>query len=88
MTKRIDGTELTCREIIDFVAAYLDGELPDRERAIFSAHLTICPDCVNYVESYKQTLALAKQTKATTEAASIPDELVRAVLAARKATPS
>lgn len=88
MTKNIDGTELSCREIIDFVMAYLDGDLPERERAIFDAHLSICPDCVNYVESYKSTIALTKQTKLPTDAAPIPDDLVRAILAARKATQS
>lgn len=88
MTKNIDGTELSCREIIDFVMAYLDGELPERERAIFDAHLAICPDCVNYVNSYKTTIALAKQSQPPTEAAPIPDDLVRAILAARKAMPS
>jgi anti-sigma factor RsiW len=86
MTKSVDGTELKCREIIDFVMAYLDGELPERERAIFDAHLTICPECVNYVESYKSTMALTKRTQTSTETAPIPDDLVRAILAARKST--
>lgn len=86
MTKSVDGTELSCREIIDYVMAYLDGELPERERAIFDAHLTICPECLSYVDTYKQSTALAKQALTTTGATPIPDDLVRAILAARKAT--
>lgn len=86
MTKPIDGTELTCREIIDFVMAYLDGELPERERKIFDAHLAICPDCVHYVETYKTTITAAKQAMTTSAPEPVPDELVRAILAARKPT--
>ena len=32
----------TCRENL---SAYLDGELPQREKALLEAHLTDCPDC-------------------------------------------
>ena len=43
---------MTCREIADFLLAYLDGELSAGWRRAFEAHLAECPQCVDYIESY------------------------------------
>lgn len=84
MAETLDGTELTCRQIIDFVQAFLDGELPPRERTIFELHLTICPDCVNYLRSYQATQALTKlAAEDESEMSPIPEGLIQAILAAR-----
>jgi anti-sigma factor RsiW len=85
MTETLQGTELTCRQIIDFVQAFLEGELPPRERTIFELHLKICPDCTNYLDSYRATQRISKlAAEAEGEMKPIPDELVQAILAARK----
>jgi anti-sigma factor RsiW len=81
------GTELTCREICDFVMAWLDGELPQRERAIFAAHLALCRQCVNYLDGYKATIRLARESHETNPCAAlppVPEDLVKAILAARR----
>ena len=85
MNEDIDGTELTCQQIIDFMMAYLDGELPVREREIFERHLTICPDCVNYLSSYRTTLKLPQEALSPVllPEGALPESLVRAILAAR-----
>jgi anti-sigma factor RsiW len=78
--------DLTCREFVDFLMAYEDGELPAAERAAFDAHIAECPDCVAYLESYRTTVALGKRAFADQDAAAgdhVPEELVTAVLAAR-----
>lgn len=77
---------LTCRELIDFIAAYLDDELPEAERVRFDAHLSVCPACVSYLESYRETLRLEQRALAPDElvADDVPEELVRAVLALRQ----
>jgi anti-sigma factor RsiW len=81
----MSARRLTCRELIDFLAAYLDGELPPAERAAFDWHLGVCPDCVRYLESYCETVRLGKQAFAAEGAppADVPPELVAAILAAR-----
>lgn len=85
MTETLEGTDLTCRQIIDYVQAFLDGELPRRERTIFELHLNLCPDCLNYLRSYQATLALAKRAGRDEPTESpVPDDLVQAILAARK----
>lgn len=77
---------LTCRELIDFIAAYLDDELPQDLRARFDVHLGVCPDCVTYVASYRETLRLERGAFAAEDAipADVPEELVRAILAVRR----
>ncbi len=77
-------TELTCHEVIDFLAAYLDDELPPDVRACFEEHLGVCPPCVDYIATYRQTQALAlraAQDEASDDEAA-PEPLVQAILAA------
>lgn len=76
---------LCCRDVADFLMAYLDGELPASQTRAFEKHLAVCPNCVAYLETYKKAAALAKDV--CDEDAAIPappESLVRAILAARK----
>ena len=82
-----DGTELTCREICEFVMAFLDGELPEREQEVFKAHLALCPPCVCYLETYRKTVTLGKNACTDPNPPQVPEDLVKAILAARKKQP-
>jgi anti-sigma factor RsiW len=76
---------LTCRELIDFLAAYLDGELAPEVRADFEAHLSLCPDCGDYLASYREAIRIGKQAcEPDAELpADLPRELVDAILSTR-----
>lgn len=80
---------MTCQRTIDeFLIRYFDGELTLRERLSFRFHLAICPNCRRYVASYREAIALGKATLAEPEApvsADVPEALIQAILAARKA---
>jgi anti-sigma factor RsiW len=79
-------TTLTCREFTEFLMAYLDGELAPDAAAAFEAHLAVCEDCVNYLDSYRATVELDRQAFAELDAAlpaDVPEELVQAILDAR-----
>lgn len=78
---------ITCRELAEFLDRYVEGELDSQEQRIFHEHLSGCPDCVNYVESYERTHALSRATLADNDAPATvaPGELVRAILKARSA---
>lgn len=77
--------ELTCREVSEFLAGYLAGELRPDERILFDEHLAECPACVAYLQRYTETIRLAKDAYAADEApADAPDELIQAILTARK----
>lgn len=77
--------ELTCRDAVAFLASYLGGELAPLERARFDAHLAACPDCRTYLAQYEQTRALSRAALDDDAVdAVLPEELVQAILAARK----
>jgi anti-sigma factor RsiW len=77
---------VTCRTFITFLMEYLGGELSAAERAEFDAHLAECPWCVAYLQNYQEAIRLGKAVFADEDAAvpeEVPEELVRAILAAR-----
>jgi anti-sigma factor RsiW len=77
---------MTCRELIDFLMAYLDHELDPEQRAVFEAHLAECADCAAYLETYKETVRLGKAALVDSDAdvdERVPEELIAAILAAR-----
>ena len=49
-------TDLACNELVELVTDYMEGTLPPAERARFDAHLTECPDCVEYVAQMHRTV--------------------------------
>jgi len=78
---------ITCRELIEFLHLYLDGELPPDRRAEFDRHLSVCESCVHYIETYKTTIALGRRAWPEPEAPvgkEVPEELVAAILSARR----
>jgi anti-sigma factor RsiW len=79
---------MNCREFTEFLHEYLSGNLPETERADFDKHLAECPWCVAYLDSYKKTIELEKTAFVPVEApppAEAPEELIQAILQARKA---
>jgi anti-sigma factor RsiW len=75
---------LTCKEFVDFLMRYLDGELAPDERTTFEGHLRDCPPCKVYLDSYRETVALGRGCADDPVPAEVPEALVRAILAARK----
>jgi len=75
---------VTCREFADFVVDYFDGQLADAARARIDEHLTLCPDCVQYLRQYRDTVHAGRTAFDDERPAAIPDDLVRAILDARK----
>jgi anti-sigma factor RsiW len=87
----VNEPEITCREFIAFIVDYLDGELAPHQWSLFEAHIDVCPDCVHYLESYRATSLLAAQAMTQPSAPvpeDVPEDLVTAVLAARRARES
>ena len=77
---------MTCRAFLEFLMEYLSGELSESERAEFDRHLTVCPSCRAYLKSYQATVKLVKEAFCRPEEPvprEVPQELVRAILAAR-----
>ena len=78
---------VTCRELVELLADYLDGELAPEVRETFDDHLARCPSCVSYLNSYRTTLAVTKAAFKDPGMAGlddVPEDLLRAILAARR----
>jgi len=73
---------VNCREVIGFLMEYLDGALAAAERSEFEKHLAVCRSCVAYLRTYEQTARMEVTTRI--EEVTVPEELVRAILASRK----
>ena len=76
---------VSCEEVHAFLAEYLAGELAAARRAEFERHLARCRSCAAYLESYRTTIELARESALGFEIdpAAIPRDLVTAILAAR-----
>ena len=74
---------ITCRQLIDFIADYVDGALDEVSREDFERHLGVCPSCRAYLASYRETMSLTKIAITDEPPEDVPEELVRAILAHR-----
>jgi anti-sigma factor RsiW len=76
---------ITCRELLEFIMDYLDGELPPPQHAEFERHMGVCPACVAYLDSYRKTVEIGRELAArdTELATGAPEPLIAAILAAR-----
>jgi anti-sigma factor RsiW len=80
------GPYITCRELIEFLNLYLDGELPPGRVTEFERHLSVCDSCVHYLATYRETIALGKAACEDPESpvgAEVPEDLVLAILSAQ-----
>jgi anti-sigma factor RsiW len=75
---------VTCREFADFVIDYFEGQLDADARARFDRHLTLCDDCVHYLQQYRDTVQAGHAAFDDDLTVPIPDGLVRAILDARR----
>jgi hypothetical protein len=83
----IRGLTMTCKDFIEFLHEYLSGELAPAQQVRFEEHLSICESCVAYLSNYEDTMKLAKLALCDPEGplpGEVPEELVAAILAARR----
>ena len=78
-------SHLKCRDMVEFLMAYLDQELDGATREHFEFHLRACPNCLRYLETYKTTTEIARI--AFSSEVEMPEEmvepLIQAILSAR-----
>ena len=53
--------DISCREISEFLLAYLERDLDPDARAEFDRHLNLCPPCVHYLDGYRETIELVRR---------------------------
>lgn len=78
---------MTCRECLDFILGYLEGDLPADERETFERHLAHCPPCECYLRQYKATVSATKAAFSEPSEhlpGDVPEELIAAILHSRR----
>ena len=78
---------MKCRDLAEFLYEYTSGDLAVERREHFELHLTRCKNCHEYLVQYQMTIKVGKIAcgEASDELpGDVPEELVKAVLAARK----
>jgi len=79
---------MKCKDFNDFLGEYLDETLDEKQRSVFEAHMQICPPCFGYLDQYKDVVRMGKvccEDPAAEVPADVPQSLIKAILAARKA---
>ena len=75
---------MTCREVIGGLADLSGGELPAGEARESKRHLARCAPCAAYWRSYRTTVALEREAYRDVVPPEVPEDFVRAVLAAAR----
>jgi anti-sigma factor RsiW len=78
--------DLTCRDAIEFLQRYLDGELTPEEKAAFDEHMAACPACVDYLKTYEETIRLSRAALRCDPVVreEMLEDLVKAIIAAAR----
>jgi predicted anti-sigma-YlaC factor YlaD len=76
MTATVD--DIACKELVELVSDYLDGELSPIDLKRFEDHLEICVDCREYVEQIRQTIEVSGRVTEQSLEPDMRDQLLSA----------
>jgi hypothetical protein len=74
---------ISCKQLIEFCLDYIEGALPTEESARFRRHLSQCPDCEIFFETYQKTPQVSRDALETQIPPSVR-ESVRNFLRSRR----
>jgi len=69
-------SDKNCRQMTNLVLDYLTNGLSSRVKREFEEHLGICPDCANFLQTYKKTVAVTNSVKPTDIPANVRDNIL------------
>ena len=75
---------MTCREVIGGLEGLSGGGLPAGEARESKRHLARCAPCAGYWKSYRTTVALEREAYRDVGPQEVPEDFVRAVMAAAR----
>lgn len=73
-------SQLTCRDFLELLLQYVEGETSAELAARCEQHLELCRACREYLASYQETRRLSRA--AADEADGVPEDLLQRILAA------
>jgi putative zinc finger protein len=69
-------TNKTCKEITDLIFGYLNNTLSRSVKRDFQRHLRVCPDCVNFLNTYKKAVATSRSLLPEEMPANVRDNIL------------
>jgi len=66
----------TCKEMANLVYNYLNESLNPRVKKDFEQHLRVCPDCVNFLNTYKKTVEVTQTVRAEEIPANVRKNII------------
>ena len=69
------STHMTCKRVTSLIMDYLNAELDPETTQAFEKHLSECPDCVAFINTYKKTVKVTQSLRYE----EIPGELEKRV---------
>jgi hypothetical protein len=75
---QVDDEEVACRQVVELVTDYLEGDLPEALRAAVERHLAECPHCVDDVEQMRTTAASLRGVSVESISPAARDQLIAA----------
>ena len=73
---------MNCREISEFLMDYVGDTLDKDVQETFATHLTRCTNCHEYLTQYRETIKAGQLACRDDDVSELPEDLVRAVMAA------
>jgi anti-sigma factor RsiW len=70
--------EMPCQELVEVITDYLEGALAETDRLRFEAHLAECDACRDYLEQFRQTIALVGRVEPEQLSPRMREELLAA----------
>ena len=67
---------MTCKELVELITDYLEGQLSDDVRIRLENHLSGCNGCTNYLEQMRQTIRLTGKLREEDISPQQRDELL------------
>ena len=62
MSHQHGGTEPTCRQVLELLSDFVDGELSLNERESLSRHLGACPPCEEFLKTFETARSLCRES--------------------------
>ena len=71
MSRSSDEGSPGCREVLDLLSDYVDGELAPETREALDRHLGACPPCEQFLRTFRTTREVCRESLAE----EMPEEL-------------
>ena len=70
--------EMSCKELVEVITEYLEGTLPEADRARFDYHLGLCPGCQTYLDQMRLTVRVVGRLSEESIAPEARNEFLKA----------